>query len=145
MPFQNDSVLPLAEVPRVPARLVGKALWLLLKFDIVSKLGGFRGIYQLVDICRTHERVDLSNPMIGQICAAMAKACGYYPKSTPCLQRSAALTWMLRSRGVPAELVVGVTQFPFKSHAWVEVSGSVVNDRQRVRDAYLVIDRRRAE
>jgi Transglutaminase-like superfamily len=144
---QYDSVLPLAEVPRVPLHLVAKALWLLLKFDFVAKAHSFRGVYGRIDTCLTSSgsAENSDNRVIEEVCAAMAKACGYYPKTAACLQRSAALTWMLRQHGVPAELVVGVNQFPFKCHAWVEVRGCVVNDGQRVRESYLIIDRRRAE
>ena len=67
--------------------------------------------------------------------------CGYYPKNVACLQRSAATVWLLRRFGIPADLVIGVSKFPFKSHAWVEVEGRVVNDRQRVREVYATLDR----
>lgn len=41
-----------------------------------------------------------------------------------CLARSLALTRMLRTRGIPAEMKIGVkTEDGFHAHAWVEVAG----------------------
>jgi hypothetical protein len=45
-----------------------------------------------------------------------------------CLVRSLGLFRFLRSSGVPAEHVIGVTRFPFQVHAWVEVDGAAVLD-----------------
>jgi hypothetical protein len=38
-------------------------------------------------------------------------------------------------------MVIGAQQMPFKAHAWVEVSGQVVNDQPYTREMYAVLDR----
>lgn len=48
---------------------------------------------------------------------------------------------MLRRRGIPAAIVIGVQLLPFASHAWVEVDGVVVNDKARVKEAYAELHR----
>jgi hypothetical protein len=68
-------------------------------------------------------------------------ACLWYPKRVLCLHRSAATACLLRKYGVPAEMVLGVQQLPFRAHAWVEVAGRTVNDRPYVNELYLVLDR----
>ena len=49
---------------------------------------------------------------------------------TNCLDRSLALCWMLRRRGMPAELRIGARKEAkqLEAHAWVEVGRVVLND-----------------
>jgi hypothetical protein len=42
---------------------------------------------------------------------------------------------------MPATLVLGAKQMPFKAHAWVEVHGLVVNDKPYMHEIYSVLDR----
>jgi prolyl oligopeptidase len=58
-----------------------------------------------------------------------------------CLQRSVVITCLLRSRGLPAELVLGAQEYPPKAHAWTEVNGVVVNDHPAVRKKYRQLRR----
>jgi hypothetical protein len=78
---------------------------------------------------------------IERVKAAIDEACIWYPKRAVCLQRSAVAVALLRSLGVRAQFVYGVQQLPFKAHAWVEVGGMVVNDRQDVQQEYFVMER----
>ncbi len=57
---------------------------------------------------------------------AMRDACLFYVKPVHCLQGSAAVTRMLRRRGVPAQLVIGCQAMPIGLHAWVELDGKVL-------------------
>lgn len=63
---------------------------------------------------------------------AMRHARVWYPKRVRCLQRSAVLACMLRSYGVPAQMVLGSQKMPFKGHAWVEVDGKAINEGRSV-------------
>jgi len=56
------------------------------------------------------------------------------PWTATCLRRSLALRWLLRRRGLPAELCVGVGRDDGRmhAHAWVELSGRVVDDQPTV-------------
>jgi len=65
----------------------------------------------------------------------------WYWKESLCLQRSAALTCLLKRYGVPAQMVIGAQQMPFKAHAWVEVDGRVVNDKSYIPEMYAIVDR----
>jgi hypothetical protein len=47
----------------------------------------------------------------------------------PCLAQALAGQWLLRRRGLPAELCIGVVRRPGEellAHAWVEIDGMVV-------------------
>jgi len=58
-----------------------------------------------------------------------------------CLQRSLALTSLLRRRGIDAEICFGVEKFPFRAHAWVEASGLVLNETPNGIRRYTVVGR----
>ncbi|MGH9690435.1 MAG: lasso peptide biosynthesis B2 protein [Candidatus Acidiferrales bacterium] len=47
-----------------------------------------------------------------------------------CLERSLALWWLLRRRGIPAELRIGGRKEndQFEAHAWVEWNGAVLSE-----------------
>lgn len=48
--------------------------------------------------------------------------------SLSCKERAIVGYFLARQYGQPAELVIGVQQFPFLAHAWVEVHGHILTD-----------------
>ncbi len=50
------------------------------------------------------------------------------PGRIECLEQSLALWYVLRRRGVGAELVFGMRQYPFGAHAWVSYRGEPLNE-----------------
>lgn len=78
---------------------------------------------------------------IEKIIQSVAYACIWYPKKALCLQRSSVAVAILRRYGIPAEMVIGAQRLPLKAHAWVEVNGRVVNDKQEVQADYFVMER----
>ncbi|MBY0497907.1 MAG: lasso peptide biosynthesis B2 protein [Cyanobacteria bacterium] len=62
-------------------------------------------------------------------------------ESRDCLVRSLALAAVLRRHGLSADLCIGIVDMPFRSHAWVEADGCIVNDRCRACARYKVISR----
>lgn len=100
----------------------------------------FRGLYERVRKCPVIRKTP--EPRAAQkLCEAMDLACIWYWKHALCLQRSAALTVLLRHHGEPANLVIGAQQMPFRSHAWVELSGQVLNDKSYVSEVFAVLDK----
>jgi hypothetical protein len=78
---------------------------------------------------------------IEKITQSVAYACIWYPKKVLCLQRSSVAVALLRRYGIHAEMVIGAQRLPLKAHAWVEVSGRVVNDKPEVQTDYFVMER----
>jgi len=78
---------------------------------------------------------------VERISKAVNYACVAYPKRVLCLQRSAVTTCLLRSWGVPAQMVMGAQKVPFKAHAWTEVDGRAINERREVQKIYGVWER----
>ena len=120
--------------------LIPKALWQLIVFDFYLLRGNFAALYRKVEKCPVQGNA-ASPGAVDRICWAVDLACMWYPKRSLCLQRSAATTCLLRSFGVPAQMVIGAQKLPFKAHAWVEVSGKVVNDKPYTRELYRIVDK----
>ena len=111
----------------------------LVHFDRYLARQAFASLHNEVGtypVARTPAQPDYTD----QVCRAVDMARIWYWKEVLCLQRSATTVCLLRRVGVPAQMVVGVQQTPFKSHAWVEVEGHVVNDKPYMRDLYTVLD-----
>jgi hypothetical protein len=120
--------------------LVLKAYLMLIHFDFYLARGNFAALYNKVRNYPVTKET-LSPDAVERICSAVDMACIWYWKEALCLQRSAATACLLKQNGVPAQLVIGVQQIPFKAHAWVEVEGRVVNDRPYMPEMYAVLDR----
>jgi Transglutaminase-like superfamily/Coenzyme PQQ synthesis protein D (PqqD) len=139
-------------ITMIPARL---AAHLLLKLrlnklaaffhltlvDLALMVGGFRELHRIVQRWRVRGKDRLRLEAINEICAAIDRACVYYPKRALCLQRSVVATCLLRELGIQAEMVIGCRKLPFSSHAWVEVKGIVVNDHKNVQTYYKILER----
>lgn len=107
----------------------------LFLFDLILILSSLKTLCAWVKAWPTRSR-SFAESTIGEICAAVQNACVWYPRKALCLQRSAVTTILLRSQGVPAQMIIGVREMPFLAHAWVEVNGSVVNDWPKVQSFY---------
>lgn len=80
---------------------------------------------------------------------AVARAAAHSFRRANCLERSLALWFMLRRRGVAADLRIGVRRRPGRKsgaraldfHAWIEHDGVVLNDVADVRARFACFDR----
>ena len=122
-------------------RLVLESWLLLIRFEWLMRLGRFQKLYRIVQ--QEPVRSVTSAPLIAKedLCRGMDYACVFYFKQVLCLQRSAATTLLLRRHGFDAELVIGAMLLPFRSHAWVEFNGQVINDKPYMQTIYQVLER----
>lgn len=108
--------------------------------DMIMALRGFPALHRFVGRIPLRRRRDPIPPE--NLVRLVDRAAIYYPRELLCLRRSAAMTWMLRRHGQPAELVIGASIIPFGAHAWVELDGRIINDDEnRVRARYAVLER----
>ena len=120
---------------RVLAALCG-----LTTIDFLVKLVSFSALYNFVKNWPVSgQKAGLH--AIPEINDAVTRALSWYPKQAMCLQRSAVTTNLLRSSGVPAQMIIGCQKLPFLVHAWVEVDQEVINDKPRVQEIHKVLDR----
>jgi hypothetical protein len=120
--------------------LVLKAYSMLIFFDFYLARDNFAALYRKV---RNYPASEDMPPLatVERICVAVDMASIWYWKEVLCLQRAAATACLLKRYSVPAQMVIGVQQMPFKAHAWVEVNGRVVNDKPYMPEMYAVLDR----
>jgi hypothetical protein len=119
--------------------LVLRAYLKLIHFDLYLVRGSFAALYDNVRNYPVAKPVE-TNEVVEKVCAAVDMACIWYWKEVLCLQRSSATACLLKRYGVPAQMMIGAQQMPFRAHAWVEVDGSVVNDKPYMREMYAVLD-----
>lgn len=114
--------------------MVVGALLILVLVDVGFRLFGFSRVFLFVD--RLMRR---SMTAAGPIADRRRVTClvreavrtasrFYYRRRLDCLPRSLTICVLLRRRGVPATLRIGVKRFPFAAHAWVECLGEVVDE-----------------
>jgi hypothetical protein len=120
--------------------LVLKAYLKLIHFDLYLARGNFAALYDKVRNYPIGSRTPEPDA-IERINYAIDMACIWYWKEALCLQRSAATACLLKQYAVPAQMVIGAQQMPFKAHAWVEVDGRVVNDKPYTPEMYAVLDK----
>ncbi len=120
--------------------LILEAYLKLIHFDFYLARGNFAALYQKVRNYPLGQQAPAPEA-VERICSAVDMACIWYWKEVLCLQRSAATACLLKKYGVPAQMVIGAQQMPFKAHAWVEVDGRVVNDKPYTPEMYGVLDR----
>ncbi|HEX6719667.1 MAG TPA: lasso peptide biosynthesis B2 protein [Pyrinomonadaceae bacterium] len=131
-----------AESPiRLSKRETFTAFIALLTFDLLLKLRGFQSLIKKVEHWPIAEPHTTDFEICRRVRAMVDRAQMYYPKKAMCLQRSAVITCLLRSRGLPAQMVLGAQEYPIKGHAWAEVSGLVVNDNPGVKTKYRELRR----
>lgn len=112
----------------------------LLRVDLELAFRGFAAVHARVKRCDRKSELHDSRTT-EEICQAVNVACVLYFKEVLCLQGSAVTACLLRKCGIPGEMVIGVQQWPFRAHAWVEVEGRVANDKLYVAEIYGVMDR----
>jgi Transglutaminase-like superfamily/Coenzyme PQQ synthesis protein D (PqqD) len=138
--FLQSNPQALRENHRQTRFLFWKALLGLLTYDVFGFGKNFSKVHAGVGnwpVSPLTPRPDA----VERVCHAINHACLWYPKRVLCLQRSAVTTCLLRNCGVPAQMTIGAQRFPFRAHAWTEVSGQPINERREVQSVYLLWDR----
>jgi hypothetical protein len=120
--------------------LVLRAYLKLIHIDLYLARGNFAALYNKVRACPIGKAIE-ADEAVEMVCAAVDMACIWYWREVLCLQRSAVTACLLKRCGVPAQMVIGAQQMPFRAHAWVEVDGRVVNDKPYMQEMYAVLDK----
>jgi hypothetical protein len=116
-----------------------QTLLLLFRVDWIMHRSGMDAVQELVAATRpansTHRR------RADHICYVVDLVSVFYFKPVLCLQRSVTTALLLRRYGHAGELVIGARIMPFRSHAWVEIEGKVVNDKPYMSQLYQELAR----
>lgn len=120
---------------------VFKAFATLLKVNFYIKV---RGFYSTIELIKKSRRIQ-SQPIIPQeeklkhLANIVNKACLFYPIRTKCLEWAITFIILALKKGWKCNLEIGVQNYPFFAHAWVECEGKVVMDSQDLREGLAII------
>lgn len=117
-----------ASVPRAPR--LPSCLALLALVDASVRLLGLRRTLALVRRLAGGRPARRDAALLAETTRRLILAAAFYPRRALCLEQSLTLCVLLRRRGIPAELRLGVQRLPFYAHAWVEVDGQPIDERQ---------------
>jgi transglutaminase superfamily protein len=127
--------------------LFQRAIVLLPRVALCLRLRGFNGTREAlgkklsaaVFVSRSTEEA----ARLVQLSSRMVKAAGRYGIIRPtCLAESLTLWFLLKQRGVTADLRIGVrkTRQKFEAHAWVEYAGTALNQTVEQHHHYAAFD-----
>jgi len=119
-------------------RMLLKAAMLLPCVWIGLQLAGLRRLRTWLDQPRSAGSGTFSPDEIATLARMVNAGARLAPGPVTCLTRSLLLDWLLRRRGLPSELRIGVRlhRGTLEAHAWVEVGGTPVNDRKDIGSEY---------
>lgn len=101
-----------------------------------------QGLNHLVQKIKAHKKiVNAEATNINNLVASLNKACFYFPVRVKCLEWSLALYSLARRHGVNCQFVVGLQNYPFKSHAWIEHENRIIADAPDLNKALAIIIR----
>jgi len=128
-------------VPVSSFKDVCTAWFTFIRIDYGFKRSGFESVYRR--ICETSTGTGVAaRGEAPQIFAAVQRATAfYYRKRRDCLPKALTTLFLLRRAGHGAEICIGVRQFPFEAHAWVECGGEILDDYPPRTRAFQVLRR----
>lgn len=114
----------------IPVLLFLKMFFYLFVTHLTIKIFGIR---QLLKICnhvrdKNKKLVDDADRYLNKLASYLTTAAMYFPYKTKCLVWAATLHRVAGLYGIPTQLVIGVQNYPFMSHAWVEYNEKAVCD-----------------
>jgi hypothetical protein len=110
---------------------------------VVLKGVGFEKVYTLASRVPTLRRAPQADrqAQLDLVFATVDRACSRICRYSYCVQRASSAATLLRLRGYPAVIVIGVRRPPFEAHAWVEVEAVPIGETPEGLAGYTVIRR----
>lgn len=118
-----------------------KALMTLLKVNLYIKVRGFYSTIQLIKKSRKSQSnyTIPTDENLKELANIVNKSCLIYPTRTKCLEWAMTFVLLALKRKWKCNLEIGVQNYPFFAHAWVECDGKVVMDSQELREGLAII------
>ncbi|MFE0565770.1 lasso peptide biosynthesis B2 protein [Priestia megaterium] len=110
-----------------------KVYFVIKGIDKILKTQGFKQIHNVylnenISLMPLRDLNENDVEFIKLILEISEKICFSFFGNARCLHRSLSGYHVFQQRGIPIDLVVGVSKKPFMSHAWLEFNGQVIND-----------------
>ena len=122
----------------------GKVLKALLTLIQVNYYIKYKGFYNTICLIKKtqdalHSYSIPSYKELNNLATIINQACLLYPSRTKCLEWAITYVLVALKQGWQCNLEIGVQNYPFLAHAWVECEGKVIMDSQNVREELAVI------
>jgi hypothetical protein len=95
---------------------------------MLTRRGFNETINQLRSLRSTNPAPSDERTTVEHIVAQVAVAGALFPGRARCLEQALALHSLLRRRGIPTTVYLGVRPHRFQAHAWVEYRGQPLNE-----------------
>jgi hypothetical protein len=115
---------------RAPGAL--RCLFLIALCDIGLRGLGFARALRVARWCARAQPAPISDALVEQTLHGIAVATAFYPGRSKCLEQALATFILLRRRGAPVNVRLGVQPYPFVAHAWVELNGQPITESPEV-------------
>lgn len=114
-----------------------------LNLALVHFYMNFKGLNNTIEIIRkqaTKNHFFLpSSQDLNNLASIVNQSCLVFPKRTKCLEWAIAFVLLALKKGWKCNLEIGVQNYPFYAHAWVECNGKVICDEPDLRDKLSII------
>ena len=136
-----DWRLPLTNKGAKYSGMVFLAFITLMKVHWTMGVLGFEKTIKMIQKARKNhlDYIIPSTDALEDLVGVLNKACLIYPKRTKCLEWAIAFVLLALKRQWRCNIEIGVQNYPFLAHAWVECNGSVVMDTQDLREGLAII------
>jgi len=111
----------------------------LLLCDVALRVLGYQRTMRLARRVAGERSLPLGRPIVERTLQNILVATAFYPGRSKCLEQSVAGLILLRRRGVPVEMRLGVQPYPFSAHAWLELDGVPVTESPEVVANYALL------
>jgi hypothetical protein len=109
-----------------------RCIMLLAFCDAALRVFGFARTLRFARRISSHASPDIARDVVQPTLHNILIATAFYPGRSKCLEQAVASYILLRRRGVPVDLRMGVQPYPFFAHAWLELNGAPLTESPEV-------------
>ncbi len=109
-----------------------RCLLLLLICDVALRVFGYARTLRAARVLAGERTAQVSEELIQQTLHNILVATAFYPGRSKCLEQAMTGFVLLRRRGAPVDMRLGVQPYPFYAHAWLELDGVPVTESPEV-------------
>ncbi len=111
----------------------------LMLCDVALRVLGYTRTMRIVRRIAGEHASSWGRPVVERTLHNILVATAFYPGRSKCLEQSVAGFVLLRRRGVPVEMRLGVQPYPFSAHAWLELDRVPVTESPEVVANYALL------
>jgi hypothetical protein len=116
----------------IPAPGTLRCLLLIAACDVGLRVLGFARVLRIARWCAGQRQVPFDRQLIDRTLHSVIVATAFYPGRSKCLEQAVATFILLRRRGAPVNIRLGVQPYPFIAHAWLELNGQPITESPEV-------------